>query len=122
MIYWDELRDINRRLRRLPKIQKRYNYYLENMERVLEKLKRIKIYSNDKFFITINEFRYDIEEDVLDLIIWILDDNEIDFEEFMDRIFNSHKYEWILRKNRIRNQSIPEINHIHLFVRFKKNE
>jgi len=120
MIYWNELRDLNIRLRRVPRIDRKYAYYLEKKGKILEKLKRRNIYSNEKFFITINDFRYDIEEDVLDLIIWILDDNEIDFEEFMVKIFNSNKYEWILRKNGIENQSIPEINHIHLFIRLKK--
>jgi hypothetical protein len=102
MIYWNELR--SSRLRRLPRIERRYANYLEKREEILEKLKRRKIYSNDKFFITMNEFRYDIEEDILDLVIWILDDNEIDFKEFMGKIFNSNKYEWILRKNGIENQ------------------
>jgi hypothetical protein len=119
MIYWNELMDLDRKLRRLPRIERKYAYYLEKRGDILEKMKRRKIYSNDKFFITINEFGYDIEEDVLDLIIWILSDNEIDFEEFIGRIFNSNRYEWILRENGIENQSIPEINHIHLFIRFK---
>jgi len=122
MIYWNNLGNIQR-LYRKPLIEDRYKKYLKKKkDKILEKLSKRNIYYDvkNRFFITVNDFRYDIEDNVLDLIIWIYkDENEIN--DFLEKIFNKDKYEWILRKNNEENQSIPEINHLHLFIRYKNN-
>jgi hypothetical protein len=78
--------------------------------------------SNDKIIITINDFPYDLNNDIKHLLCWINPNIKIGYNDVKEYVCNKMKYydfnEYcIMFKNLPQNCSIDGIEHYHLFIK-----
>jgi len=126
MLTWDELKDDDIIPYRTPLIENKYQIFKDNNSLIdIIRNNLIKDKSKD-LHLTINNYPYDVEDDVSHYIIWDLNEEplEIDsqlsrYRKFAESNFNPDIYDMIIKINKIGYQSIPEIKHSHLFIRKK---
>jgi len=123
---WDELKDINIKPHRKPEIEEEYKKFIKNKQMNNYIITNVIKDKNKELFLTTNKFPYDLEDNVLHLIIWDLNfhDNEnknkIRYKSFIKNFFKLKKFDIIYRVNKKEHQSIPEIKHCHIFLKVKK--
>ncbi len=93
----------------------------------------------NRFILTDNAFSYNLEDGIRHLLLWvnpshkdnkILYQNQVNLNKcdwLYNHIYNKlsqkyslKKYEYVYFENHKNNRSIPEIKHIHIFVKLKK--
>jgi len=129
MIKWNDLDNTNNRLYRKPAIEAKYLKFVEkiknsnykNMSNYVktEVLNRCPFNdNNNQIYITINDYPYHTEKNVSHWIIWDINGfNKKKYMRILKKIFNPMFFEIKLRINKIRDRSILDICHTHLFVR-----
>ncbi len=128
MIKWEDLDNTNNRLYRKPTIEAKYIKFVEkikkshykNMSNYVknEVLNRCPFNDKNQIYITINDYPYHTEKNVSHWIIWDLNGfNKKKYMRILKKIFNPRFFEIKLRINKIRDRSILDICHTHLFVR-----
>lgn len=133
MIKWDDLDNTNNRLYRKPAIEAKYLKFIEKIKN--SHYKTISNYvknevlnrcpfrfksNNDKnhIYITINDYPYHIEKNVSHWIIWDMNGfNKKKYMRILKKIFDSRFFEIKLRINKIKDRSILDICHTHLFIK-----
>lgn len=129
MIKWEDLDNTNNRLYRKPAIEAKYLKFVEkiktshykNMSNYVktEVFNRCPFNDNkNQIYITINDYPYHTEKNVSHWIIWDLNGfNKKKYMRILKKLFNPRFFEIKLRINKIRDRSILDICHTHLFVR-----
>lgn len=128
MIKWDELDNTNNRLYRKPTIEAKYIKFIEKIKNSHYKtisnyvknevLNRCPFNDKNKIYITINDYPYHTEKNVSHWIIWDLNGfNKKKYMRILKKIFDPMFFEIKLRINKIRDRSILDICHTHLFVK-----
>ena len=124
---WEELKDINIVPHRKPEIEKEYLIFRNKNKNNNDYIKtNIFIDKNNELYLTTNKFPYDMEDNIIHLIIWDskpLDNdkrNKNRYRKFISKFFNIKNFDIILRINKKEHQSIPEFKHCHLFLKIKK--
>lgn len=128
MIKWNELDNINNRLYRKPAIEAKYLKFVEKIKNSHYKsisnyvknevLNRCPFNDKNKIYITINDYPYHTEKNVSHWIIWDLNGfNKKKYIRILKKIFDPKFFEIKMRINKIRDRSILDICHTHLFVR-----
>lgn len=126
MMTWDQLMDINVKPYRKPIIEEEYKLFRKNKINTDYIINELLIDKNKDLHLTVNKYPYYIEENVLHLIIWDLNSDKNNkknisrYKKFVKKFFNLKNFDIIMRINKNEHQSIPEIKHCHLFLRFKK--
>lgn len=135
MIKWNDLDNTNNRLYRKPGIEAKYikfvekikNSHYKTMSNYIKKevLNRCPFRfrndnDNDQIYITINDYPYHTEKNVSHWIIWDLKGfNKKKYYRILKKIFNPRIFEIKLRINKIKDRSILDICHTHLFIKLK---
>ncbi len=129
MIKWDDLDNTDNRLYRKPAIEAKYLKFVDKIKNSHYKtisnyvknevLNRCPFNDNkNKIYITINDYPYHTEKNVSHWIIWDINGfNKKKYMRILKKIFDSRFFEIKLRINKIRDRSILDICHTHLFVR-----
>jgi len=129
MIKWDDLDNTDNRLYRKPAIEAKYLKFVEKIKNSHYKtisnyvknevLNRCPFNDNkNEIYITINDYPYHTEKNVSHWIIWDINGfNKKKYMRILKKIFDSRFFEIKLRINKIRDRSILDICHTHLFVR-----
>jgi len=123
MINWNDLNNTELLLYRKPEIEIKY---LEFKQEILKKDNNIceyildNILKNKMISMNINKFPYDVNRNVIHWIIWNKRKHNIKkYRKMVYKLFNPKYYDIIFRINKLEHQSIPEINHCHLFIKNK---
>lgn len=88
----------------------------DNRRRFIQNIKNFM----DDYYITLNNYPYDISYEIVHLIFWYSNKNTMSFKEvklICSEIFCTHKDNIIIFSNDQKTKSIPEINHYHVFLR-----
>jgi tRNA G10 N-methylase Trm11 len=126
MMTWNELKDINIKPHRKPELEKEYLIFRNNNKNCDYIKSSIFTDKTKELYLTTNKFPYDLEDNILHLIIWDFKpfDNEkknkTRYRNFIKKFFNPKNFDIILRVNKPEHQSIPEFKHCHLFLKIKK--
>jgi len=118
MINWNDLNNTDLLLYRKPEIEIKYLELKKDInicEYVLNNILKNKMIS-----MNINKFPYDVDRNV---IHWIIlnkrKHNIMKYKKMVYKLFNPKYYDIVFRINKLEHQSIPEINHCHLFIKNK---
>ena len=127
MMTWDDLMNDDFIPYRRTIIENNYQMFKKKINSLVDNIMTNVI--NDKtkdLHLTINDYPYDVENDVNHYIIWDLNEEQLEKKEQLDRYrefaesnFNLDIYDIIIKINKVQYQSIPEIKHCHLFTRLK---
>jgi len=129
MIKWDDLDNTDNRLYRKPAIEAKYLKFVEKIKNSHYKtisnyvknevLNRCPFNDNkNEIYITINDYPYHTEKNVSHWIIWDINGfNKKKYMRILKKIFHPRFFEIKLRINKIRDRSILDICHTHLFVK-----
>lgn len=127
MLTWELLMDDNLVPYRKPEIRDKYELFFINNSLADNIINNVIKDKTKDLHLTLNDYPYDVEDDVTHYIIWDLRIEPLDIKEQLDRYrkfaesnFNPDIYDMIIKINKIQYQSIPEIKHCHLFIRNKK--
>ena len=128
MLIWNVLKNDDIIPYRTPDIENKYQLFKNKINSLADNIMINVI--NDKtkdLHLTPNNYPYDIEDDVTHYIIWDLNSEPLEMHSQLDRYykfaednFNPDIYDIIIKINKVKYQSIPEIKHCHLFIRNKK--
>lgn len=127
MMTWDELMDDDIIPRRKPDIENKYQLFKNKINSLAANIMINVIKDKTKdLHLTPNDYPYDVEDDVTHYIIWDLNSEPLDMQSQLDKYrkyaennFNPDIYDIIVKINKVKYQSIPEIKHCHLFTRLK---
>jgi len=118
MINWNDLNNTDLLLYRKPEIEIKYLELKKDInicEYVLNNILKNKMIS-----MNINKFPYDVDRNVIHWIIWNKRKHNImKYKKMVYKLFNPKYYDIVFRINKLEHQSIPEINHCHLFIKNK---
>ncbi len=108
-------------LKRDIKIQELYKSY--NSLKINNFKQKILKNSNE-YMLILNDFPYNISENVLHYVLWIKNDKEHDFNFIQNKIVNlsrkiklMYNYEFVFSYNIKENKSIQDIVHWHVFIK-----
>lgn len=120
MMTWEELMDDDIIPRRQPDIENKYKLFMKNNSLTDNIMTNVIKDKTKELHLSLNDFPYDVEDDVTHYIIWDLKEGRLDrYRQFAENNFDPAIYDMIVRINKVQYQSIPEINHCHLFIRNK---
>lgn len=120
MMTWSELMDDDIIPRRKSEVMDKYLLFMKNNSLADNIMTNVIKDKTKDLHLTLNDYPYDVEDDVTHYIIWDLNEGRLDrYKQFAETIFNPDIYDMIIRINKVQYQSIPEINHCHLFIRNK---
>lgn len=120
MMTWSELMDDDIIPRRKSEVMDKYLLFMKNNSLADNIMTNVIKDKTKDLHLTLNDYPYDVEDDVTHYIIWDLNEGRLDrYKQFAETIFNPDIYDMIIRINKVQYQSIHEINHCHLFIRNK---
>jgi len=126
MMTWDELMDDDIIPRRKREVMDKYLLFMKNNSLADNIMTNVIKDKTKDLHLTPNDYPYDVENDVTHYIIWDLNSEPLDMQSQLDRYrkyaennFNPDIYDMIVKINKVKYQSIPEIKHCHLFTRLK---
>lgn len=126
MMTWDELMDDDIIPHRKPEVMDRYQLFMKNNSLADNIMTNVIKDKTKDLHLTPNDYPYDVENDVTHYIIWDLNSEPLDMQSQLDKYrifaeanFNPDIYDIIVKINKLKYQSIPEIKHCHLFIRLK---
>ena len=120
MMTWDELMDDDIIPRRKPEVMDKYLLFMKNNSLADNIITNVIKDKTKDLHLTLNDYPYDVEDDVTHYIIWDLKDGNLErYRTFAETNFNPDIYDIIVKINKLKYQSIPEIKHCHLFIRLK---
>lgn len=126
MMTWDELMDDDIIPHRKPEVMDKYLLFMKNNSLADNIMTNVIKDKTKDLHLTPNDYPYDVENDVTHYIIWDLNSEPLDMQSQLDRYrkyaennFNPDIYDIIVKINKLKYQSIPEIKHCHLFIRLK---
>lgn len=126
MMTWEELMDDDIIPRRKPEILDKYLLFMKHNSLTYNIMTNIIKDKTKDLHLTPNDYPYDVEDDVTHYIIWDLNSEPLDMQSQLDKYrkyaennFNPDIYDIIVKINKVKYQSIPEIKHCHLFTRLK---
>lgn len=129
MMSWNELMNDDIIPYRKSIIENKYQLFKNETKSLADNIINNVITDKTKdLHLTFNDYPYDVEDNIKHYIIWDINLKSFEIKEQLDRYhkfaesnFNPAIYDIIIRINKVKYQSIPEIKHCHLFVR-SKNE
>jgi len=126
MMTWDELMDDDIIPRRKREVMDKYLLFMKNNSLTDNIMTNVIKDKTKDLHLTPNDYPYDVENDVTHYIIWDLNSEPLDMQSQLDKYrifaeanFNTDIYDMIVKINKVKYQSIPEIKHCHLFTRIK---
>lgn len=126
MMTWDELMDDDIIPRRKREVMDKYLLFMKNNSLADNIMTNVIKDKTKDLHLTPNDYPYDVENDVTHYIIWDLNSEPLDMQSQLDKYrifaeanFNPDIYDMIVKINKVKYQSIPEIKHCHLFTRLK---
>lgn len=124
--HFNSLLALEKPLLRTANIQKSYDKYLKKHPNINKIIYNKYFMNNDLFIITCNYFPYNLSNNIKHLILWfnpiiyknkihiLLNQNYIKL--ILNRLLNKKKY--ICFINLPKNQSIKNISHYHVFIKY----
>lgn len=80
--------------------------------------------NNNEYVLILNDFPYNISDDILHYVLWIKNDNDHDFKFIQNKIVKlsrklqlMYNYEFVFSYNIKENKSIQDIVHWHVFIK-----
>jgi len=137
MIKWNDLDNTNNRLYRRPVIETKYLNFVKKIkkshnnisnyvkEKVLNRcpFKYMNKEKKNEIYITLNDYPYYTENNVSHWIIWdIKKHRPKKYIKILSKIFNPKIFDIKLRLNRIKDRSILDLCHTHLFIKIKNEK
>jgi len=123
---WEELMDDDIIPRRKPEILDKYLLFMKHNSLNDNIMTNVIKDKTKDLHLTPNDYPYDVEDDVTQYIIWELSSEPLDMQSQLDKYrkyaennFNPDIYDMIVKINKVKYQSIPELKHCHLFTRLK---
>jgi len=105
--------------------QIKYGQYLAQCKitgnNIGDKLKELfsNLYKDRSWIITKNKFPYDIDDQVVHLLIWLNPNKTPSEQEIRKYLHQLVGDDYIMFKNTLDKKSIPSVDHFHLFVKIK---
>ena len=124
LINWEELKQIIKYKEYFKFKRSLFNSNRYLVHKFLLKKENIKLHNyitnkylkNKKYSLVKNDFPYNLEKNILHLVLWINDGEIIDIEEVIKKELKNN-YEFLYFENPVNLRSVLEIKHLQVFIK-----